>query len=67
MPGLVLSISLALLLPIDVFSAMAGLWGGNNSIRFITGGLWGFFGIASALGILVLLIERARKYPSSIE
>src|SRR5437879_1158758 len=62
MPGLGLSLALALLLPFDVFSTMAGFWTGDNSVRFITGGLWGFFGIAAVLGLFVLLNRQTKDW-----
>ncbi len=64
MPGLGLSLALALLLPLDVFTAMAGYWTGDNRVRFITGGLWGFFGIAAVLGLFVLLNRRTKDWYS---
>jgi len=60
MPGLGLSLALALFLPLDVFATMAGFWTGDNSVRFVTGGLWGFFGIAAVLGLFVLLRRRTK-------
>jgi uncharacterized membrane protein len=58
MPGAWLSFVLAALLPLDVFSVRAGLWGGDNRIRFITGVIWGIFGIA----FCARLIAGAMKY-----
>src|SRR5918912_3741087 len=36
LPSLGLSLALSLLLPLDVLTAIAGLWGGANPVRFIT-------------------------------
>jgi hypothetical protein len=52
MPGAWLSLLLAALLPLDVFSVRAGIWGGDNRIRFITGVIWGIFGIALSVRII---------------
>jgi hypothetical protein len=53
-----------LLLPFDVFSTMAGFWNGDNRLRFVTGGLWGFFGVAAVLGLFVLLRRSTKDWYS---
>ena len=49
LPAPVASLILALLMPLDALTAVAGLWGGDNMLRLITGLLWGIFGTSLAL------------------
>ncbi|MEO6390686.1 MAG: DUF2085 domain-containing protein [Pyrinomonadaceae bacterium] len=59
--GFRLSLALALLMPIDVFTAMAGLRPGVNAWRFITGILWGLFGTSLTLHIAAYLVRRVER------
>jgi uncharacterized membrane protein len=47
-------------MPVDVFGAVIGLWDGHNSIRFLTGTMWGVFGIAAALQLVAILVSKMR-------
>lgn len=49
LPALAWSLALACLMPIDVLTASMGLWHGANSMRFVTGALWGAFGTSVLL------------------
>ena len=49
LPAPMTSLTLALLMPLDALTAGAGLWGGDNMLRLITGLLWGVFGTSLAL------------------
>jgi len=60
LPPLRLSFILALLMPLDVFTAMFGIWSGDNSVRFITGALWGIFGTSLILQTLPHLLKPSR-------
>jgi uncharacterized membrane protein len=60
MPGAWLSLALGALLPLDVFSVRAGIWGGDNRIRFITGVIWGIFGIALCMRAIAEILKRGR-------
>jgi hypothetical protein len=48
-------------MPVDVFGAVIGLWDWHNPIRFVTGTLWGVFGIAAALQLIALLVGKLRE------
>jgi uncharacterized membrane protein len=61
LPALGISFALACLMPVDVFGAVIGLWDGHNPIRFVTGTLWGIFGIAAALQLIALLVGKLRE------
>jgi uncharacterized membrane protein len=61
LPDLSISLPFAMLMPLDVFSAMFGFWSGHNSIRFFTGILWGVFGTVVVLRVLALVIEKMRR------
>ncbi len=52
LPSLATSVVLALLMPLDVGIAAAGVWGGHNSLRFITGFLFGLFATVAVVRIL---------------
>jgi uncharacterized membrane protein len=52
LPSLLFSLAFAVLMPLDVLTAMAGLWSGHNSLRLITGLLWGWFGTSLCLQLL---------------
>lgn len=56
-----LSLALAVLMPLDVFSAMAGLRPGVNALRFITGILWGLFGTSLVLQAAAYLVRRHER------
>lgn len=60
LPDWRLSLILALLMPLDVFTAMFGLWQGDNTVRFITGALWGVFGTSLILQTLPYLLKLSR-------
>jgi uncharacterized membrane protein len=60
MPGAWLSLVLAALLPLDVFTVWTGIWGGDNRIRFITGVIWGIFGIALCARAIARVMRRRR-------
>lgn len=64
-----LCLPFAVLMPIDVFTAMLGLREGQNELRFITGLLWGIFGTSVTLLIVARLLVnvRNRQFRSSIE
>lgn len=53
---LTISIIFALLMPLDVYTAMLGLRAGDNALRFLTGILWGIFGTTLALHLLRWMI-----------
>ena len=57
LPRLRLSFIFALLMPLDVLTATLGLWRGDNAVRFITGVLWGVFGISLILQTLPHLLK----------
>ena len=61
LPPWKMALSLALFMPLDVFTAAVGFWGGDNKLRFITGGLWGMFGTSLALFVLPYAIRRIHK------
>jgi uncharacterized membrane protein len=68
--GFRLSLALALLMPLDVFTAMAGLRPGINSLRFTTGILWGIFGTSLTLELAARLLkwfERPDRRPPELE
>jgi uncharacterized membrane protein len=58
LPRLAVSIALACVLPLDVLGAMFGLWRGENTVRFITGLLWGFFATSAFLRLLAVISAR---------
>lgn len=55
LPARRVALPLALLMPLDVFTAALGLWNGHNAARFVTGALWGFFGTTLCLYTLKTL------------
>ncbi len=57
LPPLLLSLVLASLMLIDVAAAMLGVWGGANTVRFITGALWGTFGTAALMTFAVTAVN----------
>lgn len=57
LPSFRLSLMFALLMPLDVFTAMVGLWNGDNTVRFIIGALWGIFGASLILQSLPHLLR----------
>jgi uncharacterized membrane protein len=59
--GFWLSLALAVLMPLDVFTAMAGLRPGLNSLRFVTGILWGIFGTTLVLHLIVWTLNRIQS------
>jgi uncharacterized membrane protein len=61
LPDLSISLPFAMLMPFDVFSAMLGLWSGQNAIRFFTGILWGVFGTVVVLRVLVWVVDELRR------
>jgi uncharacterized membrane protein len=64
LPGFWPSLFISSLMPLDVFTAVAGLWSGHNGVRFVTGILWGIFGTAAALNSFLLIWERMNRGPS---
>ncbi|GAC1404929.1 MAG: hypothetical protein NVSMB56_19440 [Pyrinomonadaceae bacterium] len=60
LPRLRLSLILALLMPLDVFTAMIGMWHGDNTVRYVTGALWGIFGTSLILQMLPHLLKLSR-------
>jgi uncharacterized membrane protein len=58
LPPAVLSLLLALPLPLDVLHAAATGGAGSNARRLLTGLLWGFFATAAALRLLKTLTSR---------
>jgi uncharacterized membrane protein len=52
LPSLVTSVGLALLMPLDVGIAAGGVWGGHNSLRLITGFLFGLCATVAVVRIL---------------
>ncbi|HAF15748.1 MAG TPA: hypothetical protein DHU55_10865 [Blastocatellia bacterium] len=52
LPSLAWSVALSLLMPLDVALAVVGVWNGHNSLRLITGFLWGLFSTAAVLHLL---------------
>ena len=67
--GFRLSLALAVLMPLDVFTAMAGLRAGSNSFRLVTGILWGVFGTSLTLYVAAWLRQRLqhrRRTPTKL-
>ena len=56
--GFWLSLALASLMPLDVFTAMVGLRPGMNSLRLVTGILWGIFGTS----LILFFVARFLKW-----
>jgi len=55
LPALKLSVALCLPLPLDVLLAVAGLWSGANTVRCVTGVLWG-------VGAMSVLLHAATRF-----
>jgi uncharacterized membrane protein len=56
-----LCLPLAVLMPIDVLTAMLGLREGQNELRFVTGLLWGIFGTSVILLMAARLLAYAKN------
>lgn len=65
--GFRLSLALAVLMPVDVFTAMAGLRPGLNALRIVTGILWGIFGTSLTLYVAAFLVRRHERRPGEVE
>src|SRR3954447_7339728 len=61
LPNQGLSFMLALLMPLDVFGAWAGLWQGHNNVRFLTGLAWGIFGTTIIVRLFAAGISRVSQ------
>lgn len=61
LPALTSSVALCLLLPLDVLLAIAGVWSGANTVRGVTGVLWGVGAMSVLLHAAIGFSARERK------
>lgn len=61
LPALSLSVALCLPLPLDVLLAIAGVWSGANTVRCVTGMLWGVGAMSVLLYVATRFAARERK------
>lgn len=61
LPTLKLSIALCLPLPLDVLLAMAGVWSGANTVRCVTGVMWGVGAMSVLLHVVTRIAAGERK------